>query len=65
VQDKALAPLVEAGLVPDGFVNSFALNMYHDGRYTLNPEICGMGGAHVLKESLVFWLRAAQLPPAQ
>ena len=31
VQSEVEVPLVEAGIAPAGFVDSFALNMYHDG----------------------------------
>ena len=31
IQDKVEGPLVETGLLPQGFINSCALNMYHDG----------------------------------
>ena len=31
-QDLVEAPLVHAGVMPASFVDSFALNLYHDGR---------------------------------
>ena len=31
MQGKVEEPLVETGLLPRGFINSCALNMYHDG----------------------------------
>ena len=32
VQDLVEAPLVRAGIMPASFVDSYALNLYHDGR---------------------------------
>lgn len=31
MQEEAEAPLVESGLMPPGFANSWAINVYHDG----------------------------------
>lgn len=31
VQGRVEGPLVETGLLPQGFINSCALNVYHDG----------------------------------
>ena len=31
VQEKAEAPLVAAGVMPQGFADSWAVNVYHDG----------------------------------
>ena len=31
-QELVESPLMHAGIVPAGFVDSYALNLYHDGR---------------------------------
>lgn len=31
VQEQAEGPMTQAGLAPEAFINSYALNMYHDG----------------------------------
>lgn len=48
LQELVETPLVSAGIVPSGFVDSYALNLYHDGRcgrvahishYTLDSQV--------------------------
>ena len=36
-QELVESPLVHAGIVPAGFVDSYALNLYHDGRSAQPP----------------------------
>ena len=38
MQEDVERPLVEAGLVPAGFGDSWALNMYHDGSQGIQPH---------------------------
>ena len=38
-QELAQAPLVQTGLLPEGFVDSCALNMYHDGSEGIQPHM--------------------------
>ena len=39
MQEKAQAPLIEAGVLSDGFVDSCALNIYHDGTEGIQPHM--------------------------
>lgn len=31
LQEQVQEPMTQSGLLPDNFINSYALNMYHDG----------------------------------
>ena len=39
LQALAEAPLVQAGLLPAGFIDSCALNLYHDGSEGIQPHM--------------------------
>ena len=38
-QELAEKPLVAAGVLPEGFVDSWALNLYHDGSEGIQPHL--------------------------
>lgn len=51
-QEQVEAPLVTADIIPQGFVDSIALNMYHDGSE----------GLQVRKLTLILQLASTLLP---